>query len=81
MVHESVYDEVVSAIIDGSRNLRIGSGFDPAAEIGPLVSAGQLKRVQSYVEIGRAEGAELALGGARHGDRGYAAHRLHFGPQ
>jgi len=71
MVHESIYDEVVSAIIDGSRNLRIGGGFDPAAEIGPLVSAGQLKRVQSYVEIGQAEGAELALGGARHGDRGY----------
>ena len=71
MVHESVYDQVVSAIIDGSRNLRIGSGFDPAAEIGPLVSAGQLKRVQSYVEIGQAEGAELALGGARHGDRGF----------
>jgi len=71
MVHESVYDEVVGAIIDGSRNLRIGGGFDPASEIGPLVSAGQLKRVQSYVSIGQAEGAELALGGARHGDHGY----------
>jgi len=70
-VHESVYDEVVGAIIDGSRNLRIGDGFDPASEIGPLVSAGQLKRVQSYVSIGQAEGAELALGGARHGDHGY----------
>ena len=47
LVHESVYDEVVERVVDGSRDLRIGGGFDPAAEIGPLVSAAQLKRVQS----------------------------------
>jgi acyl-CoA reductase-like NAD-dependent aldehyde dehydrogenase len=39
--------------------------------MGPLVSAAQLERVARYVQIGRDEGAELALGGARHGDRGY----------
>src|SRR5262249_15734344 len=44
---------------------------DPASQIGPLVSAGQLARVQSYVEIGKAEGAELALGGLRQGSHGY----------
>jgi acyl-CoA reductase-like NAD-dependent aldehyde dehydrogenase len=71
LVHEDVYDEVVGTIIAGSRDLRIGGGFDADAQIGPLVSAEQLKRVRSYVEIGQAEGAELALGGARHGDRGY----------
>ena len=71
MVHESVYDDVLSAIVDGSRDLRIGGGFDPGSQVGPLVSAGQLERVRSYVEIGKAEGAELVLGGERHGDRGY----------
>jgi acyl-CoA reductase-like NAD-dependent aldehyde dehydrogenase len=71
MVHESVYDELVSTVVDRSRDLRIGGGFDPHAEIGPLVSATQLERVQRYVGIGREEGAELALGGERYGDRGY----------
>ena len=51
--------------------MRIGGGFDPDAEMGPVVSAEQLERVQRYVRIGQDEGAELALGGARHGDRGY----------
>jgi phenylacetaldehyde dehydrogenase len=39
--------------------------------MGPLVSAGQLERVQRYVGIGRDEGAQLALGGNRHGEVGY----------
>jgi acyl-CoA reductase-like NAD-dependent aldehyde dehydrogenase len=71
LVHESVHDEVASMIVERSRGMRIGGGFDPEAEMGPLVSAEQLERVERYVQIGHDEGAELALGGARHGDRGY----------
>jgi acyl-CoA reductase-like NAD-dependent aldehyde dehydrogenase len=71
IVHDDVYEEVVGAIVERSRGLRIGGGFDPGAEVGPLVSAQQLERVRSYVAIGKQEGAELALGGERHGDRGF----------
>jgi acyl-CoA reductase-like NAD-dependent aldehyde dehydrogenase len=71
LVHRDVHDEVVARIVDGSRNLRIGSGFDPATEVGPVVSEQQLERVQRYVRIGQEEGAELALGGSRHGTVGY----------
>jgi acyl-CoA reductase-like NAD-dependent aldehyde dehydrogenase len=71
MVHESVHDEVVERVVAGTRNLRIAGGFDPAAAVGPLVSAEQLERVQRYVSIGQDEGADLVLGGERHGDVGY----------
>ena len=71
LVHESVHDQVVETIVVQSRGLRIGGGFDPDVEMGPVVSAAQLERIQRYVRIGQDEGAELALGGARHGDRGY----------
>jgi acyl-CoA reductase-like NAD-dependent aldehyde dehydrogenase len=71
LVHESVHDEVVNRIVEQSRGLRLGGGFDPDAEMGPVVSAEQLERIQRYVRIGQDEGAELALGGSRHGDRGY----------
>ncbi len=71
LVHQDVYDEVLEKVIEGSRELRLGGGFDPDAQVGPLVSAAQLERVQRYVQIGREEGAELALGGERHGERGY----------
>jgi acyl-CoA reductase-like NAD-dependent aldehyde dehydrogenase len=71
LVHERVYDQVVDTIVERSRGMRIGGGFDPDAEMGPVVSAAQLERIQRYVRIGQDEGAELALGGSRHGDRGY----------
>jgi acyl-CoA reductase-like NAD-dependent aldehyde dehydrogenase len=71
LVHERVYDELLDRVIEGSRAIRIGGGFEPDVDMGPLVSAAQLQRVERYVQIGRDEGAELALGGERHGERGY----------
>ena len=71
LIHRDIHDELAARIVERSRGLRIGPGFDPASELGPLVSAEQLERVQRYVAIGRDEGAELALGGSRHGDVGY----------
>jgi acyl-CoA reductase-like NAD-dependent aldehyde dehydrogenase len=71
LVHESIHDDFVQRIVDGSRGIRIGPGLDPVSEMGPVVSAEQLARVQRYVAIGRDEGAELALGGQTVGDRGF----------
>jgi len=71
LLHDSIHDEVVERIVSGSRDMVIGSGFDPATQLGPLVSAAQLERVMHYVSIGQDEGAELALGGHRHGDVGF----------
>jgi acyl-CoA reductase-like NAD-dependent aldehyde dehydrogenase len=71
LVHQSVHDKLVEKIVEGSRDLKLGSGFDPGSQMGPLVSAAQLERVQRYVNYGREDGAELVLGGERHGDVGY----------
>ena len=46
-------------------------GFDPDTSSDRVVSADQLDRVKRYVGIGREEGAELVLGGERHGDVGF----------
>jgi acyl-CoA reductase-like NAD-dependent aldehyde dehydrogenase len=51
--------------------LRIGSPFDPATQVGPVVSQEQLDRITRYVGIGRDEGANVLLGGNRHGDVGF----------
>jgi aldehyde dehydrogenase (NAD+) len=39
--------------------------------MGPLISSTQMERVLNYIEIGKTEGAQIATGGARHGERGY----------
>jgi len=71
LVERRIHDEFVQRMIEASRNLRIGSGFDPSSQIGPLISQTQLDRVSRYVDVGRNEGANLVLGGSRHGTRGY----------
>ncbi len=45
--------------------------MDPGTQIGPLVSDEQFRRVSSYLESGRSQGATALAGGGRHGDRGY----------
>jgi acyl-CoA reductase-like NAD-dependent aldehyde dehydrogenase len=71
LVERGVHDELVSRMIAASRSLKIGSGFDAQTQMGPLISQQQLDRVSRYVELGRREGAAVALGGSRHGTVGY----------
>lgn len=71
MVHESITERVTAGVIAAARAMKIGAALDPATEIGPLVSAGHLDRVQAYVAGGVAEGARLAVGGRRLDRPGY----------
>jgi acyl-CoA reductase-like NAD-dependent aldehyde dehydrogenase len=71
LVERKIHDEFLQRMVNASKDLRIGSGFDPETQLGPLISQTQLERVSRYVGIGRDEGAKLVLGGARHGSKGY----------
>lgn len=70
-VQRQSFDRVVNGIADFARNLKIGSGFDRETALGPLISRKQHERVLEYIDIGRAEGAELVAGGRSHGEAGY----------
>jgi aldehyde dehydrogenase (NAD+) len=71
LVHEAVYEEVVERLVARARSIRLGDPRESTTSMGPLVSAGQMKRVLDYIDVGRREGARLACGGARHGSSGY----------
>ena len=67
-VHESIADEFTQALVERTQRLRIGDPTDKATEIGSLVSPEQRERVESYIVIGRDEGAQVACGGVRPED-------------
>jgi phenylacetaldehyde dehydrogenase len=71
IVHESLAPQITERIAARAGAIRVGSGFDPTTQIGPLVSEGQLTRVQSYIRKGIAEGATLVAGGERVDSAGY----------
>jgi len=56
--------EMTDALSAAFAGLAVGDPFDPATDIGPLVSEAQRQRVEGYLDIGRAEGARV-IGGAR----------------
>jgi alpha-ketoglutaric semialdehyde dehydrogenase len=63
VVQEGVYREFLDRFVARARALRVGDGSDPATQMGPLISRGQLETVAKYVEAGQKEGARLACGG------------------
>ncbi|KQX74012.1 MULTISPECIES: aldehyde dehydrogenase family protein [Aeromicrobium] len=69
-VHDDVYDEVIAGMAEKARQIKVGDGFDPTSEIGPVASREHFERVSGYLDVGRGEG-EVVTGGARIGDRGY----------
>ncbi len=71
LAHSSVYDEVVERMVARAKAVRVGDPTQSTTTMGPIVSELQMKRVLEYVEIGVKEGAILAAGGSRVGDRGY----------
>ncbi len=61
LVHESIHDSVVAALVAEFRALRIGPGRDDP-QLGPLISAKQRDSVKGFVDLGR-DSARLVTGG------------------
>jgi aldehyde dehydrogenase (NAD+) len=63
LVSQRLHAEVVSRLAEAVAALKVGPSADPASKIGPMVSAKQWDRVQSYIRLGQQEGASLLVGG------------------
>ena len=70
-VDKTVYDQFVEKSIARAEKRVVGDPFDPATELGPLVDQMQFDKVMGYIDSGRGEGATVACGGDRIGNRGY----------
>ncbi|MFC4535861.1 aminobutyraldehyde dehydrogenase [Sphaerisporangium dianthi] len=66
-----VYDQVVEALREAMAAITPGDPWDPATDIGPLISAGHRARVHGFVERALAHGARLVTGGAVPQGRGF----------
>ncbi len=65
LVQRDIYDAFMERALDRIANIKQGNPLDTDTQIGPQVSAQQLEKITSYVEIGRNEGAEVLIGGQR----------------
>lgn len=77
IVHERIYGRFLELFVARARQIVVGDGLEPGVQMGPSISEAQLSRVVEYVEIGRREGARVALGGARLTTGAYARGWFH----
>ncbi|OZU87385.1 betaine-aldehyde dehydrogenase [Virgibacillus indicus] len=68
LIEESIHDEFVEALIERTKQIKLGNGFDENTQSGPMISAEHRAKVENYVEVGKKEGAKLAVGGKRPDD-------------
>ncbi|MEV4867114.1 aldehyde dehydrogenase family protein [Streptomyces ossamyceticus] len=72
LAQRGVYDQVVTRLAAYADRLPVGDPRARGTVVGPVISAAHRDRVESYVELGRKEGARVVTGGERPPlDRGF----------
>jgi acyl-CoA reductase-like NAD-dependent aldehyde dehydrogenase len=65
LVEASIKDALLEKIAQVGRDMQPGDPLDPATRLGAIVDETQMKRVLSYIDAGKTDGARVALGGSR----------------
>ncbi|MBF9002120.1 aminobutyraldehyde dehydrogenase [Vibrio nitrifigilis] len=63
LVHESIYDQTVDALIQATKDFTIGNPFDTDTMIGSMISQPQQQAVSGFVERAQQAGANVLIGG------------------
>jgi betaine-aldehyde dehydrogenase len=67
ILERSLHDRFLERLVERAQKIRVGDGFDPETEMGPIISPVHRERVEAYIETGKNEGAKLLCGGERLG--------------
>ena len=65
IVQRGVHDQLAEALTEKACSLKIGDGLDESVELGPLVNAAALDKVERYMGVAGDEGAQVLTGGQR----------------
>ena len=65
LVQDTIYDKFIAALKKEFEAVKVGRPWEEGVQVGALVDERQLKKVLSYVDIGKEEGATVITGGRR----------------
>jgi alpha-ketoglutaric semialdehyde dehydrogenase len=65
IVEEAIYDRFLEALVERTRQLKVGDGMEPGIQIGPAIDQKQLETNIRYCEIGTKEAGAPVVGGRR----------------
>ncbi|MGP6086526.1 5-carboxymethyl-2-hydroxymuconate semialdehyde dehydrogenase [Antarctobacter jejuensis] len=70
LVQDTIYEDFCAKVAERAARIRVGHPLDPETVVGPLIHPVHEKKVLSYFDKARAEGADIACGGVKVGDAG-----------
>jgi aldehyde dehydrogenase (NAD+) len=79
VVQRGIYDELQKRLVARAEQMRIGPGWEPETDLGPVINRDALDKIHSYSGIGADEGAKLLTGGEPATD-GDLAKGLYYRP-
>ncbi len=65
LIQESIYDKVITRALARVKAIKQGSPLDTETMMGAQASLMQMDKIESYLAIGKAEGAQVLIGGER----------------
>ncbi|PMB06361.1 aldehyde dehydrogenase [Fischerella thermalis CCMEE 5273] len=63
ILHQDIKEKFTAMLKERTSKLRLGAGSDPNTQVGPIINERQLQRISQYLDIARAEGAKVLIGG------------------
>jgi succinate-semialdehyde dehydrogenase/glutarate-semialdehyde dehydrogenase len=71
LVHESIFEEFTRRLSGYAQEWRVGNGFDPDTQMGPLANERRLRAIETLVKDAESRNIEIVAGGRRIGDTGF----------
>ena len=68
-VQEGVYDTFIARLAEKARSIKVGNGFEPGINQGPMIDGNAIAKVEAHISDALAKGARVVVGGARIDDR------------
>jgi succinate-semialdehyde dehydrogenase/glutarate-semialdehyde dehydrogenase len=65
-VQDGIYDEFARRFAARVRAIKVGNGFEPDVQQGPLINAAAVRKVEDHVADAEAKGGRILAGGRRH---------------
>jgi succinate-semialdehyde dehydrogenase/glutarate-semialdehyde dehydrogenase len=66
LLQDGIYDALAQRLAERTKQLRVGDGMEDGVEIGPMIDAAAVEKVEEHLQNAIAEGAQILAGGKRH---------------
>lgn len=66
LVHESIADKFLAKVVERTNAIKVGNPLDKTVMMGAQASKIQLDKINSYLKLGKEEGAEVLAGGEQN---------------